>query len=156
MKSVDVNFWNISMGLVGSIIGAIFSFLGSTIVFKGKIHEESGWREKLLKLSYSELISKKKLIQLQSFVNPLAQFDGLKNLDGLINKFCQDEQAVVKKYGGYLPDKEAEQFRLLCRALLKHDWINQTKFFGFKWYKQHKLAKQLTQKFFKDWTVIVK
>ncbi|GGI63857.1 hypothetical protein GCM10011459_16910 [Limosilactobacillus caviae] len=55
-----------------------------------------------------------------------------------------------------MPDKAAEQFRLLCRALLKHDWINQTKVFGFKWYKQHKLTKQLTQKFFKDWIVITK
>ncbi|MBC8743982.1 hypothetical protein H5W18_05005 [Lactobacillus sp. Marseille-P7033] len=147
MKSVD-----------GTMISAVMAFIASLIAcnltFKGKIHEESGWREKLLKLSYAELISKKELIQLQSFVNPLAKFDGLKNLDGLINKLCQDEQAVVKKYGGYLPDKEAEQFRFLCRALQKHDWINQTKFFGFKWYGQHKLTKQLTQKFFKDWIVV--
>ncbi|MCD7123240.1 hypothetical protein [Limosilactobacillus caviae] len=90
MKSVD-----------GTMISAVMAFIASLIAcnlaFKGKIHEESGWREKLLKLSHAELINKRELIQLQSFVNPLAQFDGLKNLDGLINKFCQDEQAVVKK-----------------------------------------------------------
>lgn len=149
MKSVD-----------GTMISAVMAFIASLIAcnlsFKGKIHEESGWRSKLLKLSYSELISEKELIKLQSFVNPVAQFNGLKNLDGIINKFCQDEQIIAKRHGGHLPNKEADKFRLLCRVLLKHDWIRQTAPFGFKHYKQHKLTKQLTQKFFNDRIVVTK
>ncbi|WP_295729529.1 hypothetical protein [uncultured Limosilactobacillus sp.] len=147
MKSVDVT-------MISAVMAFIASLIACNLAFKSKIHEESDWRKKLLELSYSELVSKRELIQLQSFVNPLAQFNDLKNLDGLINKFCQDEQAVVKRHGGYLPNKEAEKFRLLCRVLLKHDWIRQTAPFGLKRYKQHKLTKQLTQKFFRNWIVI--
>ncbi|HJF53830.1 MAG TPA: hypothetical protein K8W06_01590 [Limosilactobacillus coleohominis] len=132
--------------IIGGLIGALFSFLGATIAFKGKIHEESGWREKLLKLSSTELVSKAELLQLQSFVNPVKCTDkddgkliqDAKSLDNLINDFCIAKiEELDWQY--YLPDDDSEHFRLLCKTLLKHDWINQTGSFWNKVEKQKKL-----------------
>lgn len=135
--------------IISGLIGALFSFLGATIAFKGKIHEESGWREKLLKLSSTELVSKAELLQLQSLVNPVKYTDkddgkliqDAKSLDNLINDFCIAKiEELDWQY--YLPDDDSEHFRLLCRALLKHDWINQTDSFWNKDKHQKELFNQ--------------
>ncbi|MBC8743958.1 hypothetical protein H5W18_04810 [Lactobacillus sp. Marseille-P7033] len=136
--------------LIGGLIGALITYMGTILTFKSKIHEESGWREKLLKLSYAELISKRELIKLQSFVNPVKYTTGKdkeelikdsKNLDSLINNFCRAKiEELDWQY--YLPDQDADNFRLLCKALLKHDWINQNGSFWNKDKHQKELFDQ--------------
>lgn len=118
-------------GLIGALIGALATAVGGLMSFKSSIHEESGWREKLLVLSQKHNVKQKHLVQLQSFVNPVSKAENAqecRNLDMLINFFCSKK---LKEYtnGSSLKLEDSDKFRVLCRALLKHDWINQTGFF---------------------------
>ncbi len=126
--------------LIGAIIGAVIS---SNISYKSNAHGESGWRSKLLDLSSVEAVGMKEILKLQSFINPtkndtnlLNDFCNINDLDDLTSYFCNAamKDLVIPSYVSHraiLPNKsdmyfDADDFRYICKVVLKNDWIVET------------------------------
>ncbi|TGY64745.1 hypothetical protein [Limosilactobacillus reuteri] len=138
-------------GFVGTIIGATINDDGARL---RSMHGESNWRSKLLDLCSTEEVTKKDIYSLRAFVRPFPNNFKLENLDSGINKL-KDEINKENKTDSNSDQGEnkeeldiddviilfceyasknfdnvnrlalAQDFRMLCRVLLKYDWLVQ-------------------------------
>lgn len=105
------------------------------------MHGESNWRSKLLDLCATENVKKRDLYALRAFVRPfptnqvfndnktlkeIVRIGEYKNkdfdIDDLIILFCEYS---LEEFDSANRVNVANDFRMLCRVLLKYDWIVQ-------------------------------
>lgn len=138
--------------LIGALVGVFSSLITTNISYKSSTHSESGWREKLLTLTGKEHISIKELEQLRAFVHPfdgdLLSYEECSNVSDMIIIFYNLAKKKLQNSSQCLPEHncqriDSQTFRILCRALLKYDWINQTRPFIPKYFDKKIMVAQL-------------